>query len=40
MLVQVNRGSPSIASIKKGEFIMKHFSIYSKANYMPELRQE
>jgi len=28
MLEQVNRGSPSIASIEKGEFIMIHFSIY------------
>lgn len=27
MLEQVNRGSPSIASIEKGEFIMIHFSI-------------
>ena len=41
MLEQVNRGSPSIASIEKGEFIMIHFSIYmDKANYMPELRPE
>jgi len=39
MLEQVNRGSPSIASIEKGEFIMIHF-FDIKANYMPKLRQK